>query len=427
MKLIVGIKTLALVLCLSELASAQFGRFMVPQQEAPEVPLMTPAEKKAVDEQSKGFNAAFESVFQEAAKSTVRIWGVPGRPRILAYGTVIGDGSQVLTKWSEIARHHEDLQVQAGEDMSFDAVVEGVYAEDDLAVLKVSRGAAPLPVNQSPLVPAKFEKVPLTLGTFLAAPQPSGAIGAFGVVGVLERSLRERDQAHLGILGDPNFAGEGVRISMVQPEYGAAEAGLKVGDTILKVEDQSIGGLQDLRNAISQKKPGDRVKLRIETAGAERDVEVRLSNRPVQGQFAGDRLNQMEIMGGDINETRSGFSRVVQTDMQIQAKQVGGPVVDLQGRIVGITLARADRTRTYIMSSAALADVLSGATDSVAEAQAKIAAKAEQLASQQRELIPKLLPQARPRDLGKMQQNLENLARLAQRLDEELELLEQDE
>ncbi len=397
-----------LLLCLVSLAPAQL---------EPEVPLMTPSERKAVDEQSTAFNKALEPMLKKAARSTVRIWGKDRQPLLLAYGTVVGDGSQVLTKWSEIERFTESLQVQAGENRSFQAEVEGVYIDEDLALLKLVAGGSQ---SRPPLVPAEFQPVGLTIGRFLAAPQPSGAPGAFGVVSVLERNLRETDQAHLGIMADPEYKGQGVRIATVQAEYGAAEAGLRQGDVILKVEERSISGLQELRNVLSSKQPGDRVNLRLETAGKEKDVEVRLSNRPLQGQFAGNRLNQMESMGGRINRVRSGFSRVVQSDMQIQSNRVGGPVVDLQGRVVGITLARADRTRTYVMSSAAVMGLLGERFDSVAEAQVKSAKKEQLLATQQRELIP----QARPRDVKRMQRNLSDLERLAQRIDEEMQALE---
>ncbi len=408
----------ALLLGLATMAPAQRGE--------PEVPLMTPSERKAVDEQSAEFNAALRPVLEKAAKSTVRIWGNPGRPRVLAYGTVVGDGRRVLTKWSEIERFSEGLQVQAGEDQSFGAEVEGVYVDEDLALLKLTAGEAR---DRAPLVPAAFEPVELSVGKFLAAPQPSGAPGAFGVVSVLERNLRETDQAHLGIMADPRYKGDGVRISTVQPEYGASEAGLRADDVILKVDEREVSGLQELRNVLSGKQPGDRVMLRIETAGKERDVEVRLSNRPVQGQFAGDRLHHMEAMGGRINKVRSGFSRVVQSDMQIQSNRVGGPVVDLQGRVVGITLARADRTRTYVMGSAAVMELLGKSVDTVAAAKAKTAEKEQQLAAQQRQLMPQGFsgggPGVKPQDIQRMRRNLEDMERLAQRIDDEMEALEE--
>ena len=392
------------------------------------VPLMRPDEEAAVNRQSDAFNKALEPVIAEASKSTVRIWGSGPRPMVLAYGTVVGNGSQVLTKWSEIERFSDSLQVQTNGRESYSAEVVGVFSEEDLALLELGTGGSALDEgfekSAGKLTPAKFHRSDLTLGKFLTAPQPSGKPVAFGVVSVLERNLRETDQAHLGIMADSEYKGEGVRIANVQPEYGAANAGLQAGDVILKVDKREVTGLFELKNALSTKQPGDTVTILIESAGKERAVGVVLSNRPVTGQFAGDRLNQMERMGGDTSKVRGGFSKVVQSDMQIQSDRVGGPVVDLQGHVVGITLARADRTRTYVMGSEAVLNLLKGKYDTVTEARAKQTAREQMLAKQQRELFPQMRAAGKPRDVQRMRRHLSDMERLMERMQQEMEALE---
>jgi S1-C subfamily serine protease len=413
------IKWIALLVGLSSLAPAQRQRFAIPeesQEEQEEVPLMRPDELEAVNGQSDDFNNALEPTLSEAAESTVVVWGTRGRkPSKLAYGTVVGDGSQVLTKWSEIEPSADILYVQTGGGVERKATVTGVFAEEDLALLQVDGDA---------LKPVKFEAGDLSLGRFITATQPNGKPAGFGVVAVLERNLRETDQAHLGVEVDPNFRGKGVRIANVQPEYGAEEAGLQSGDVILAVEGRAISGLQELKNALTNKQPGDTVELLIDSAGKEMTVSVLLSNRPVTGQFSGDRLNQMEAMGGELNSVRDGFSRVIQTDMKIAFNQMGGPVVDLQGRVVGITMARADRTRTYIMGSGALLKILAGEPGSVADAKAKAELKKEQLAEQRRAMIPQMRGRAKPQDRQRMQRNLSDLERLLGKVSDELEDLD---
>lgn len=410
MKITLTIRCCALLLGASTLAPAQ--------REEEEVPLMRPDEKEAVDAQTDAFNKALEGVVKDASSSTVLIWGRGREPLELAYGTVIGNGTQVLTKWSQIAQYADALFVQSGKGEAAKAEVSGVYSDEDLALLEI-KGEA----GGETFVPAKFFEVPLTLGRFLAASRPNGKPGAFGVVGVLERNLRETDQAHLGIMVDPTYKGDGIKIASVQPEFGAAEAGLQAGDVILKLDDRTLSGLQEMKNAMSGKSPGEKVVLLIESAGKERSIEVVLSNRPVLGQFSGDRLNQMERMGGEPNRVRDGFSRVVQSDMQIEANRVGGPVVDLDGRIVGITMARADRTRTYIMGSSAVMALLKGKPDTVEEALAKADLKKQELAEQRRALIPKMRAQGKPRDAQRMRRHLSDTERLIDRLNREMEEL----
>lgn len=386
-----------------------------------EVPLMRPDERRVVNAQSLAFNKALEPIMADAAKSTVRVWArVRGEDRVLAYGTVVGDGTSILTKWSEIESYADGLVVKGDRGEGAKVEVTGVFTGEDLALLSVTPEAA----AAEDFVPAGFHNADLPLGRFLAAARPDGKPGAFGVVGVLERNLRETDKAHLGIMADFQYSGEGVRIDNVQPEYGAAEAGLRSGDVILSVDERVISGLQELKNALSGKSPGDKVTLRIETAGKERSVEVRLSNRPVLGQFAGGRLNAMERMGGEPNRIRDGFSRVVQSDMKIKSNQIGGPVVDLEGRVVGITMARADRTRTYIMSSEAVMDLLRTEFDTVADAKTKTQLRQTELAEQRRAMIP--VPrgaQGRPRDLERSRRHLSDIERLRDRAGSELDAL----
>ena len=311
-----------------------------------DIPLLRPEERQAVEAQTDEFNRSLSPALAQAAKSTVRIWA--GKRR-LAYGTVVGDGHKILSKWSELAGASGNLRVEAAGGKVLAARISGVYEEEDLAVLETA-GSALTPVKWSPESPR--------LGSFLAAPQPDGRPAAFGVVSVLERNLRDTDQAYLGVVGSLDFDGPGVKIQEIAPESGAAAAGLAAGDVILKVGERPISGLLELKNSLVGVPPGSKVSLQVRTRGTEKTLEVLLGNRPQLPNFPGDRLRQMERMGGPISRVRDSFTRVIQTDMRPRPDQIGGPVVDLQGRVVGLTMARADRTRSFVMPAAAVRELL---------------------------------------------------------------------
>jgi len=328
-----------------------------------DIPLLLPEERQAVDLQTREFTQAITPVLSKAAQSTVRIWS--GNRR-LAYGTVIGDGTRVLTKWSEIARGSGTLSIDANdagrnvamEEDSEDlnplkvrtATLGGVYEQEDLVVLNI---------QGDPLPAVKWSREKPVLGSFLAAPQPDGRLAAFGVVSVLERNLRETDLAYLGVIAQEGYAGPGVKIKKVDARSGAGSAGLQPGYVILKVGERPISGLQSLKNALTGVSPGDKISLLVEANGSEKNYEVALGNRPEDAkQFSGERLQIMERMGGAISQVRDSFSHVIQTDMRPEVNQIGGPVVDLKGNVVGITMARADRTRSFIMPSAAIEELL---------------------------------------------------------------------
>ena len=311
-----------------------------------EIPLLRPEERAVVDAQSEALNATLKTKLAAAAQSTVRVWS--GKKR-LAYGTVIGDGRQVLTKWSEVANAASSLVVDGPNREAHDAKITGVYEEEDLAILEI---------NGEALKPIAWSNEKPVLGTFLIAPQPDGRSAAFGVVSVLERNLRETDLAFLGIVSDLEHKGQGVKVSEAQPNTGAAAAGLKEGDIVLMVKERPISGLMELKSALTGTKPGETVPLRVRTNGGEKTISVTLSKRPELPKIYNPRLEQMERMGGKISRVRDSFTQVLQSDMRPSPDQIGGPVVDLEGRVIGITVARADRTRSFIMPSAAVVKML---------------------------------------------------------------------
>jgi serine protease Do len=311
-----------------------------------DIPLLRPEEKEAVDTQADEFNAALTPILATAARSTVRVWS--GKAR-LAYGTVVGDGRTVLTKYSEVARSPGRLIVETGDRSTREASVTGVYQQQDIAVLTLTG---------EPLAPITWHPAALRLGAFLTAPQPTGKPAAFGVVSVLERSLREVDKAFLGVGNDMTFPGPGVKVSMVTEDSGAAAAGLKAGDIILRMNDREISGLMEMRGILKDLAPNSKVMMQIDRKGQLHTLEAVLGNRPdLPGQF-NRRLQTMERMGTDLSRVRGDFPNAIQSDMRPNPNQIGGPVVDLQGRAVGLTIARADRTRSFVMPAAAVMELL---------------------------------------------------------------------
>lgn len=388
------------------------GAFLLhkPLRAQEDIPLLLPEEQKAVDAQTDEFNTAIKPALADAAKSTVRIWS--GKRR-LAYGTVIGEGNRILTKWSEVARAANGILIQTSSGETRSAKVTGVYEDEDLAVLEIAGTSLPA---------VRWSRTEPKLGSFIAAPQPDGRPAAFGVVSVLERNLRETDQAFLGVLGDIDHKGPGVRIRSVTEESGAAAAGIKPGDVILKVGPREISGLLELKNSLVGISPGSTVKVLAKTRDGEKTFDVLLGNRPQLPSFPGDRLRVMERMGTTPSRVRDSFSRVIQTDMRLEPNLVGGPVVNLKGEVIGITMARGDRTRSFVMPASAVAELLDKpATD---PSVAKVRQPDEQAALPVRRRMRQAPQQLTPRAEERMRQHLSEMQRLMDFMREEMETLE---
>ena len=323
------------------------------------------------------------------------------------------DGTRVLTKWSEVALAGDNLLVEGKNRETRTAKVIGVYQDEDLALLEFA--GRPLPA-------VKWTAKDLPLGTFVASPQPDGRPAAFGVVSVPARNLKETDQAFLGVLGDMEYKGEGVRIIRVTEDSAAQEAGLRVGDVIRKIGERPISGALELRNSLVGKQPGETIRIVYERDGKEDTVDAVLGNRPDFPQFSGARIAAMERMGTQISRVRSGFPSAIQSDMRPRPDQMGGPVVNLDGEVVGITLARADRTRSFFMPAAAVEAML--ARPAVDPTLATVREPLPMAANRMGAREPRRQPERPQRSQERMRQHLSEMQRLMEFMEREMELLE---
>lgn len=71
---------------------------------------------------------------------------------------------------------------------------------------------------------------------------------------------------------------EGAYLSSVNEKSGAAEAGLKVGDIITKVDDKKVTSSSDLMVAIRQKNPGDTITVTFNREGKTDTAQVTLGS-----------------------------------------------------------------------------------------------------------------------------------------------------
>lgn len=88
----------------------------------------------------------------------------------------------------------------------------------------------------------------------------------------------------LGVQIDQQFAGPGVRVAGVNEGSGAAEAGVKAGDVIVKVNGSDVANFDALRRVLSAMKSGDTAEVVLERGGA--NVELKVAFRPIEVKAA---------------------------------------------------------------------------------------------------------------------------------------------
>lgn len=392
-------------------------------QDGGEVPLMRPEESQAVQRQTLEFFDAIRPAASEAVASTVWVWIDTGRgKRPVGFGMVVGDGTRALTKWSEIAMARGAIQVVDGAGVTARAKVVGVHQDEDVAVLSLE-GARYRPIKL-------VDQEPPRLGRFLVAASPDDTPASVGVVAVEARSLREKDQAFLGVRLDPDHRGAGVRVAGIEEDSGAAAAGLEEGDVILAIDGRPVDSLIEMRTALAGHGPGERVEIRYARDGREAKVAAELKEKTESfPQIPNGRLRQMERMGTLPSLVRSGFPSVIQTDMQLDRDRCGGPVVDLDGRVVGMTIARADRTRSFVIPTRALLELMEREPLKPEQAKELLAARNEEkrpagLPRAPEEPLAPEAPRAVPIEPGsaeRLLRHIEDMERLMERMRGEME------
>ena len=62
-----------------------------------------------------------------------------------------------------------------------------------------------------------------------------------------------------------------------------------------------------------------------------------------------DMLDRNQQMSGKTSRRKAGFSDVLQHELPLTPQAMGGPLVNLQGKAMGINIARADRVTTFTL------------------------------------------------------------------------------
>jgi M6 family metalloprotease-like protein len=84
-------------------------------------------------------------------------------------------------------------------------------------------------------------------------------------------------RAILGVQTEEPKEGDGVAIAQVTPGSGAAAAGLKAGDVLLKLDGVALTGPSHLSDKLGEKQPGDTVALTVRRADMTLELTAKLS------------------------------------------------------------------------------------------------------------------------------------------------------
>lgn len=296
---------------------------------------------------------AFEPQRQVLQKSSAVIYTDEKSRVKTVYGLVVSAQGHVLTKASEV-EGKGTITMRIDQDLFKEVEMVAVDAEWDVALLKVKSDKEFTPVQLS-------DAEDVIQGHWVVSNGSASRSVRRVRVGIISAVTREiKSSTSKVILGVQLGAGkkDGLEIKKVSEKTGAAKAGLKSGDVILSAAGVELKERSDLLKALTGKKPGDFLPIEVMRKGKKMSFKVELMPRS-----GGPRMTRNDQMSGgefSLSKRRDGFPRVIHHDTPLTKSSVGGPLIDLNGKCVGMNIARASRVATFAIPARELGEIIHG-------------------------------------------------------------------
>ena len=187
---------------------------------------------------------AFRNVVEAAASSTVKMIC---RGKVVALGTIVDADGLVATKCSEL----DGIVVCELQDGTrYQAELVATDRASDIALLKIPADG---------LTPIRWSDVdPPSVGGWVVTPGLGELPLAIGIVSVVDHEVRG---GVLGIVLTEDT--DGPRITRIVQRSGAAEAGLRPGDVVTRIDGEVMRDSNAVIAKTSQALPGDVIELTI--------------------------------------------------------------------------------------------------------------------------------------------------------------------
>ncbi len=266
--------------------------------------------------------AEWKEVIAPVRQSVVRI--LDGGTQV-ALGTVVDADGHFVTRASAVPKSPKCI-ASTGEALE-NVILLGVSPEFDLALFKTSSLLRQTPFRKQEALP---------IGTFQAVPGHGELPLAVGIVSVGERkpkgkfrtviAYNERARAEPPEWTTIPIPDHGVIIISV--EGNAAKSGIEPADELILLGDTPIREHSDVLLSIEKRFARDRVPATVIRKSKSLILELELDNRsePVSKT---DRDNSFRIV-----------PVMYEHDAPVAWHECGGPIVDLDGKVTGVTIAR---------------------------------------------------------------------------------------
>lgn len=318
------------------------------------------------------FSKTLQSKLSKSAASVVKFGNQAGG-QIL--GTVVSTNGMVVTKYSVV----KTMQFFVLPDQTRGTFrIIGFDEKKDLCLVRVNqRGLTPIqfrndlddlndlnPVgprgnfeNRSP-TPLSVTLKPPTIGTLAMSVGHQNQLAAFGMVtlghhdfGIQQPQCPDCIDMGVTISPYPSLTRingvvyplrKGLKVLRVYPRSVGEQAGLLVGDLINTVNGVRASERQVFDREVKKIRSGDFVTLKVFRLGNAKSLTFKI---PSAKKTPFDRWG-----GGPYSERRFGLGPVIVHDSVIAPEDCGGPLVDVDGNVIGINIARAMRVASFAIN-----------------------------------------------------------------------------
>lgn len=263
------------------------------------------------------------------------------------YGIVVSEDGYILAKSSEF-EGRDNLSVRVGQTKYSGLEVVATDPHWDVVLLKI---------DAEGLYPAIWAEVSdLAQGTWVVANGATSRSLRRVNVGIVSAKIREVKGSAPAVIGVSFKSDKGsLEIGLVTPDTGAEKAGLKAGDVIKKFGGDVVTSREALIVRVRDFMAGEKVAIEFERGGDLLQADVELMPRSAAYKEKKSRNDQMS---GDYSKRRDSFPRVLQTDIPFSARNIGGPLLNMDGKCVGMNIARANRAESFAIPVEDLKKVL---------------------------------------------------------------------
>ncbi|MEC8560348.1 MAG: trypsin-like peptidase domain-containing protein [Planctomycetota bacterium] len=285
----------------------------------------------------RAMRRVLEEACSEAARWTIRVFN--GGEQV-AFGIVVTESGLAITKASEVDPRDSEIMVGTPDGQLVMAEPLAIDRTLDLLLMQ-------LPDRRWTPAPLAVDHAEIESGTMVISAGPDPQPISFGITQLdeYESDLSILDKAFLGIsFQDFEEGALGALVRGVVGGTAADRAGIARGDVITRIDGREVSGPNGLQAALSTLRAGSVVEVDFFRDGTSMRERVRLGSRA-------EATDEYESGNDEIRVSRhdTGFGTVIQHDGLVRPEECGSALVNLDGDLVGMNIARNDRTRTFAL------------------------------------------------------------------------------